>query len=95
MHLKHEPFKGEASAYSEQEQDQVKTDQVFKDHEENKNAEMDKELVTEKDKETNNISKPQFKCKTCGAKFKKEITMNKHYNTKHEEQSFKVWHLKV
>ena len=35
-------------------------------------------------------SKPQFNCKTCGAKFKKEITLNNHYKTKHEEQACKV-----
>ena len=49
---------------------------------------MGKEL--EKHKETNNISIPQFKCKICGAKLRKEITLTKHYNTKHKEQSCKV-----
>ena len=47
---------------------------IVKDHKKNKDSEMGKE----KDKETKNISKPQFKCPTCGARFKKEITMNKH-----------------
>ena len=37
---------------NEIQQDQVKTDQIGKDHEESKNAEM----VTEKARETNNIS---------------------------------------
>ena len=67
-------------------QNKSETKSTLKDYKENKDSEM----VMEKDKKTNNISKPQFKCKTCGAKFRKENTMNKHYNTKHEEQSFKV-----
>ena len=36
------------------------------------------------------MAKPQFKCDACGAILKKEITLKKHYNTKHEEQKCKV-----
>ena len=47
-------------------QDHVKTDQIVKEHtKEEEKTEIVKELLTEKDKETNNISKPQFKCKIC------------------------------
>ena len=56
-------------------QNKSETKSTLKDYKENKDSEM----VMEKDKKTNNISKPQFKCKTCGANFKKEITMNKYF----------------
>ena len=44
-------------------------------------------------KETPKMAKPQFKCDACGAIFKKEITLKKHYNTKQEEQNYKVWNV--
>ena len=31
-----------------------------------------------------------LKCNVCGSNFQKEITLKKHYNTKHEEQNSKV-----
>ena len=43
--------------------------------------------------ETHTIVEPQFECDVCGAKFKKEITMKKHFNTKHNKQNWKVCHM--
>ena len=58
--------------------------------EQHKTAEKKEEVVAQPIKETSNLKEPQFKCEVCGAKFKKEITMNKHFDTKHKNQKCKV-----
>ena len=68
----------------------VKTIQV---EEQYKNTEKKKVEVDKPDKGLANFKKPLFKCDECGAKFKKEVTLNKHFNTKHEMQNCKVCHV--
>ena len=58
--------------------------------EQQKHYENVKEVVNKADKGITNSEKPNFKCDECGALFKKEITLEKHFNTKHEKQNCKV-----
>ena len=55
--------------------------------EQHKTAEKKEEVVAQPIKDTSNFKEPQFQCEVCGAKFKKEITMNKHFDTKHKTKS--------
>ena len=43
-------------------------------------------------KETLKLVKSCFKCNFCGARYKKEITLKKHLNRKHDNKKFKVCH---
>ena len=61
--------------------------------EQQKHNENVKEVVNKPDKGIINSEKPYFKCVECGAMFKKEITLKKHFNTKHEKQNCKVCHV--
>ena len=55
-------------------------------------ANNEEEVVNESEKETSKPLKPKFKCDLCGATFKKDITLKKHVNTKHDDQNCKVCH---
>ena len=55
-----------------------------------KTSENERVVFPNQGKETPKMAKPQFKCDACGAIFKKEIMLKKHYNTKHKEQNCKV-----
>ena len=57
------------------------------DKKEIKTSENKKEVLANPRNETLTMAKPLFKCDTCGAIFKKEITLKKHYNIKHEVQN--------
>ena len=61
--------------------------------EQQKHNENGKEVVNKADKGITNSEKPNFKCDECGALFKKEITLKKHFNTKHQKQNCRVCHV--
>ena len=46
--------------------------------------------MKESDRETPKLIQSSFECQVCGASFKKEVTLKKHFNTKHEKQNCKV-----
>ena len=46
--------------------------------------------MNETDRETPKLVQSCFKCEVCGASFKKEVTLKKHFNTKHDKQNWKV-----
>ena len=50
-------------------------------------------MFAKPDKESHTIVKPQLKCDVCGPTFKKDITIKKHFNTKHNTQNCKVCHM--
>ena len=75
-------------------QKEAKECQEHQEHEATKTDENTPKLPKEPSVETVEDIKPSqgapFKCDICGNKFKKEITLRKHINTKHEEQNCKV-----
>ena len=71
---------------------QDRNDHSVKDHGKPIIANDKEEVVNESEKETSKPLKPKFKCDLCGATFKKNITLKKHVNTKHDDQNCKVCH---
>ena len=53
---------------TEKQPDQYETDSSVKDQETHKTEENIDELVAKKDKDIHKVLKPQFNCKTCGAR---------------------------
>ena len=64
-----------------------KTSERFYDHDKHKLAEKP---AVESIIKTQSKSIHCFKCDICGSTFKKEITLKKHYKTRHEEQNCQV-----
>ena len=84
------PIEKEDEDIRDKTQDQNIPDQGVKYHDEAIVTRNKKETVNETDQETPKLVKSGFKCHICGASFKKEITMKKYINTKHDDQNCKV-----
>ena len=74
----------------DKQQDQDKPDQILENCFYQITAKNKDEVVHELEKETTILVKSDFKCDVCGVRFKKEITLKKHFNTKHDNLNCKV-----